>query len=246
MTPKIFGWEHIVILCISIALMIASIIIICKYVKNDKTKNLIVKIVAGVLLVTVIVNRISVCLKYEPNEWARLIPNSFCGMSSFVVALAVLLGKKDNDVLHFVWFVALLGGTLTMFYPDFIGQSTSVFYIPTISGILHHTIAVYLVLLLLLFKYIVPTYKKWYTTIIGFAFYITIGTFELSVFGLEDAFYIVKPVLSGTPLTVWIIAPIYVAIYAGVLALIEFIRIKNAKKNTNANEPAKSKKSKEK
>lgn len=232
MTPEIFGWEHILILCISIALMISSIIIIYKYVKTDKTKTLIVKIIAGALLLTVIINRISVCMKYNPHEWSRLIPNSFCGMSSFVLSLAVLFGKKDNDVLHFVWFMALFGGTLTMFYPDFIGQSSSVFYIPTISGILHHTIAVYLVILLLLFKYIIPTYKKWYCTVFGFTCYLTIGAFELSVFNLDDAFYIIKPILSGTPLTIWIIAPIYVAIYGSLLAIIEIIRKKKNSSQT--------------
>lgn len=229
MAPEVFGWQHILILCISIVLMVASIILICKFVKTDKTKNLIVKIIAGVLLITVITNRISVCLKYNPVEWERLIPNSFCGMSSFVLSIATLCGKKDNNVLHFVWFMALFGGVLTMFYPDFIGQSTSVFYIPTISGILHHTIAVYLVILLLIFKYVIPTYKKWYCTVFGFTCYITLGAFQLSVFNLDDAFYIIKPILSGTPLKVWIIAPIYVAIYGGILAIIEVFRRKRNK-----------------
>lgn len=229
MTPEVFGWQHILILCISIALMITGIILIHKFVKTEKTQNLIVKIIAGILLITVIINRISVCLKYNPAEWELLIPNTFCGMSSFVLSIAVLCGKKDNNVLHFVWFMALFGGVLTMFYPDFIGQSNSVFYIPTFSGILHHAIAVFLIILLLIFKYIVPTYKKWYCTVFGFTCYITLGAFQLSVFNLEDAFYIIKPILSGTPLTIWIIAPLYVVIYGGVLAIIEAFRRKNSK-----------------
>lgn len=231
MAPKIFGWEHIVFFCIVVTLMITSIILICKYVKTDKTKTMILKIVAGVLLVCVIVNRISVCMKYDPYEWERLIPNSFCGLSSFVLSIAVLVGKKDNNSLQFVWFLALFGGTLTLFYPDFIGQSTSIFYIPTISGLLHHAIAVYLSILLLIFKYVVPTYKRWYCTVFGFTTYLALGAFELSVFGLDDAFYIIKPILSGTPLTIWVIAPIYTLLLGGILALFEVIR---KKKGNNA------------
>lgn len=195
-----------------------------KFVNDEKTKVLILKIVAGVLLVSVLTNRISIVFKYDTPEWFRLLPDSFCGMSSLVLSLAVLIGKRDNYVLHFVWFMALIGGGLTMFYPDFIGQAESVFYLPTISGIIHHTLAVYLVLLVLIFKYMTVTYKKWYCTLFGFTCYLTIGAFELSVFKLSDAFYINKPVLSGTPLTVWVLTPIYIVLYVSVLACVEFAR----------------------
>lgn len=231
MNPEIFGWQHLIILFVSIALMVSSIIVMCKYVHEEKTKVLILKIVAGVLLVSIITNRLSIVFKYDTPEWNRLIPDSFCGMSSLVLSLAVLLGKKDNDVLHFVWFMALLGGGLTMFYPDFIGQASSVFYLPTISGILHHTIAVYLVLLILIFKHMTITYKKWYCTLFGFTCYITIGACEITALGLADAFYIHKPVLSGTPLNVWVLMPIYIALYGGVLGVIEWVRYRKNKKN---------------
>lgn len=229
MNPEIFGWQHLIILFVSIVLMVSSIIVMCKCVREEKTKVLILKIVAGVLLVSILTNRISIVFKYDTPEWNRLIPDSFCGMSSLALSLAVLFGKKDNYILHFVWLLALLGGGLTMFYPDFIGQASSVFYLPTISGILHHTIAVYLVILILIFKYMTITYKKWYCMLFGFTCYITIGAFEITVLGLSDAFYIHKPVLSGTPLNVWVLMPIYIALYAGVLAVVELIRCKKSK-----------------
>lgn len=234
MEPKIFGWQHIIILSVSVVLMISSILVILRFAKNPKTLDLIIKAVAAALLIAIVTNRLSIVFKYDEPEWEMLIPNSFCGMSSLVLSLAVLLGKKNNDVLHFVWFIALLGGTLTMFYPDFIGQNPSVFYLPTISGILHHTIAAYLVILLLIFGYVTPTYKKWYCTVFGFTCYLSVGAFLLSVFGLDDAFYIIKPVLSGTPLRVWLLTPIYAVVYGGILAVIEFIRIKRRKKEETA------------
>ncbi len=226
MNPQIFGWQHILILCLSVALIVSSTIAICKYVKSEKERNIILKTVAGVLLVAIITNRISLVFKGSTPDWVKIIPDSFCGMSSLVLSLAVLLGKKDNYVLHFVWFMALLGGSVTMIYPDFIGQSTSVFYLPTISGLLHHIIAVYLVVLLLSFKHVTPTYKKWYCTLFGFTTYLTVGIFEISALGATDAFYINKPILADTPLNVWVLVPLYIIIYGGTLAIIELFRHK--------------------
>lgn len=230
MNPQIFGWQHILILVISIGIIVSTTILLKKYVKNEKTLDIVIKSIAGALLVALITNRLSIVFKYDTPEWERIIPDSFCGMSSLVLSLSTLLGKKDNNVLHFVWFMALLGGSVTMIYPDFIGQSSSVLYLPTSSGLLHHIIAVYLVILLLTFGYIKPTYKKWYCTLFGFTTYIAIGTFEMSVLGLSDAFYIHKPILSGTPMTVWVLIPMYIALYGGTLAIIEWVRIRKSKK----------------
>lgn len=235
MNPKVFGWQHIIILVLSIIIMISSIILLKKYVKNEKTLNVIIKSVAGILLASIITNRLSIVFKYDSPDWRRIIPDSFCGTSSLVLSIATLFGRKNNNVFHFVWFMALLGGTITMFYPDFIGQSTSVFYLPTISGIVHHIIAVYLVILLLLYGYVKPTYKKWYCSLFGFTTYLSVGVFEISVLGLEDAFYIYKPILSGTSMTVWVLMPIYIAIYGGVLAAIELIKHKKSTSTTIAN-----------
>lgn len=224
MNPKIFGLEHILYFVISVILMIAGLICAYKFAKTEKSKLIILKSVAGALLISILLNRISIVFKGDNITWSSMIPDSFCGMSSLVLALAVLLGKKDNVVLHFVWFIALLGGTITMFYPDFIGQNPSVFYLPTISGLLHHTLAVALVLLVLIYKHIYVTYKKWYCTLFGFTCYFSVGAFLISVFEYSDAFHMMQPMLSGTPLTAWVLAPIYVVVYGLVLLGFELYR----------------------
>jgi hypothetical protein len=149
-------------------------------------------------------------------------------MSSLVLSLAVLLGKKNNPVLHFVWFLALIGGVITMAYPSFLEQGPTIFYLPTISGLLHHSFAIIMVVALLLFDQIQITYKKWYYSIFGFTCYLTVGAFLMSVFHVSDAFHIVEPMLSGTPLTVWVVAPIYAVGYGSVLAIIELVRRKKS------------------
>ena len=88
----------------------------------------------------------------------------------------------------------------------------------------HHSIAIGLIIALLLFNQIHVTYRKWYCSLFGFTSYLTVGAFQMSVLGLDDAFHIVEPMLDGTPLTVWFVAPIYMLGYAIVLCIIELVR----------------------
>ena len=126
--------------------------------------------------------------------------------------------------------LSLVGAIITLAYPSFLSQGSSVFYLPTISGLIHHSLALVMVIALLLFNQISFTYKKWYCSLFGFTTYFTIGAFEMSVFGFEDAFHIVEPMLTDTPLTAWVIAPIYIAGYAILLTTIELIRKHKNKK----------------
>ena len=53
----------------------------------------------------------------------------------------------------------------------------------------------------------------------------------MSVFGFEDSFHIAEPLLEGTPLTAWVVAPIYAVCYAAVLLIIELVRKQIKKRN---------------
>ena len=117
-----------------------------------------------------------------------------------------------------------MGSLITIFYPTFLDQAPTVFYLPTISGLLHHSLMLAMILALFLFGQIHVTYKKWYCTFFGFTSYFTLGAFQMAVFGFSDAFHIVEPLLDGTRLTAWVAAPIYAACYAIVLLAFELVR----------------------
>ena len=151
-------------------------------------------------------------------------------MTSLVLALAVLIGKKNNPVLHFVWLLGLFGGVSTAIYATFLGQNPSFFFPPTILGLLHHSLTATLVVALLLFKQIDVTYKKWHYTLFGFTCYITLGAFMMQVFPISDAFHIAEPLIPGTALTSWVRAPMYAAGYALVLWGVEFYKKTKSKK----------------
>ena len=226
MAPELFGIEHILYIIISTILGGISLFFAYKYVKTEKAQSLFLKVLAIALFISVMTNRVSQVFRYDIVRWYCLIPDSFCAMTSLVLSLAVIFGKKDNCIYHFVWLLGLFGGVSTVIYATFVGQDSSFFYIPTITGLLHHSFSALLVVALLMFKQIDITYKKWYYTLFGFTSYLTVGAFLMHTFNLSDAFHIAEPLLPGTPLTAWFMAPIYAIAYAIILVLIELFKRK--------------------
>ncbi len=226
MPPQLFGTEHILYIILSTLLGSAYLLISKKLAKTEKAQNAALKALAFLLFVAIMANRLSQVFRYSDVRWYCIIPDSFCGMTSLVLALAVLFGKRDNHVLHFVWLLGIFGGISTVIYATFLGQGPTIFYLPTISGLLHHSLSATLVVALFLFKQINITYKKWYCTFFGFTSYLTVGAFLMHTFHLSDAFHIAEPLLSDTPLTAWVMAPMYAAAYALILLIVEIVKRK--------------------
>jgi hypothetical protein len=224
MDLSVFGTVHLIYLLITFPLSFIVLFLGKKYAKTERSQNIFLKVLAGLLLIWIIINRLSQVYRYGLVRWEQIIPDSFCGMTSLILALAVLFGKKDNAVYHFVWFLGLLGALVTVFNPTFLDQGPSIFYLPTISGLLHHSLALVMIAALLLFGQVHITYKKWYCTFFGFTFYLSVGAFQMSVLGFPDAYHIAEPILSDTPLTAWVMAPLYAVGYGLVLLVIELVR----------------------
>lgn len=231
MAPQVFGWQHLTYLAIFLVLAITGLVCVKLFVKTEKTQDIIVRCLGGVLLALIIWNRIAIAIRNN-NAW-HIIPNSFCGLSSLVLSLAVLIGKRNNNVLHFVVHVAFVGDLLTIIYPDFIGQDPSFLYQNTISGLLHHSVGLVLCILLYMTAWFKPNWHKWPNLVIGFMAYITLGCFLIFVLDFSSAFYINSPILDGTPLTIWVIAPVFAVGYAIFMTVYEVIRRKINKKNEN-------------
>lgn len=228
MAPELFGTEHILYIVISTLLGGGILLAGWKLVKTEKSQAWFVKSLALLLLAAIITNRLSQVFRYETVHWYSLIPDSICGMTSLVLSLGVLLGKKDNPVLHFAWLPGLFGGVSTVIYAAFVGQGPTIFYLPTISGLLHHSLCAMVVVALFVFRQFRVTYRKWYCTLFGFTSYLTVGAFLMQTFHLSDAFHIAEPLLPGTPLTVWVMAPMYAVAYGMILLVIELVRKKRS------------------
>ena len=226
MTPQVYGIEHMLYIIISVLVCSLGLLLAKKYAKTEKSRLAVIRCIAGLLFVAILTNRLSQVFRYEDVRWYCIIPDSFCGMTSFLLSISALFFKRDNPVYHFLWLLGLFGGISTVVYPTFVSQHQSFFYIPTISGLLHHSLSASLVIALLLFGQIDITYKKWHYVVLGFTSYMTLGAFLMSVFELRDAFHIVEPIIDGTPLTAWVAGPIYLAAHGIVFGVIELVRRK--------------------
>ncbi len=224
MNPQVFGKEHIIYIIISILTAVVTCILAKKYAKSEKAKNLVIKCSAGILFLIIFTNRLALVFEYGDPNWQKLITDSICSTSSYVLSICLLLCKKNNNVLHFVWLISLAGGIITTFYPNFIGQHPSFLYPPTILGMMHHTWSAIVIILVLMFGYIDLTYKKWYCVLFGFTSYLALGAFLMCVLDYGNPFLMKEPVLDGTVFTVWVLAPIYMAVMAVIWLAVELAR----------------------
>lgn len=230
MNPQLFGTEHLLYIAISTLFGGSVLIAAKKGIKTEKGIAVFIKIIAIALFISIMANRLSQVFRYDTVRWYCIIPDSICGMTSLVFSLAVLFGRKNNGVIHAMWLLGLFGGVSTVIYATFVGQGPTIFYLPTISGLLHHSFSALLAVALLVFGQIKITYKKWYCTFFGFTAYVTVGAFLMQTFDMSDAFHIAEPLLEGTPLTIWVMAPIYFVCYGVILFVIEAVRKKNSQK----------------
>lgn len=247
--PKIFGFEHITYLVVYIVLFAVSFFFLFRKKKvtvlkeqdgptavftkeetSERTYHIVRKSLALVLLLCVVWNRIAIVFyNYEAGydksyNWFRLIPESFCGVADFLFALSVLTLKRDHPVFHFLAFLVIYGGLINTAYPTYIGQMPSFFYPATISGMLHHSVAMYLGVLLIATKYVTPSIKKYHYFFFGMAVFITWGTFLLTIFpDFEhyDPMYLTGPLIPNTILTWYFVGLLIFIVHAITLTIFE-------------------------
>lgn len=233
--PQVFGWQHLLYLTISILVLGAAIILIKKYVKDPKQLSNLIRVFGLLLFASILWNRISICLYWDgwqeqstlwvfDERWRKLLPDSFCGTSSLALSLIAIFGRRDNKALHCVAYVALLGGVLTLVYPDFIVQDVSLLFPKTISGLLHHTLSVFIVLLMLATGYLVPKINKWHYLPLGLCCYITYGLFLVTIGFSGNPMYFYSDILEGTGLNWLTIGLLFLSLHAICLLLWEAAR----------------------
>ena len=61
----------------------------------------------------------------------------------------------------------------------------------------------------------------------------SVGAFLIGVFKVSDAFHIFDPLLSNTPLTAWVMAPLYALGHGLVFLGVEIFNKRKALKNTS-------------
>jgi hypothetical protein len=215
--PHVFGIEHALYILVALIVGVVMYKTIVRLASTDAEKVKAIRIIGGVLLAAIIWNRLSIAITRD--NFAGLLPGTFCGASSLFLSIGALVLKKNAPYFHCVAFVGLYGGLTTLIYPDFIGQSDSVFYQMTISGLVHHTVMVFLFVMMVRLGFLVPDPRKWIYFPTGLAFYMVYGLFLITKLGYGDAMLIHGPILEGTPLD-WLVMGMIVMTLHGVVLVI--------------------------
>ena len=226
--PQVFGIEHIIYLLITVPATIILLVVFTRRAEDTRHIDHVIRISGGVLLVAIAVNRFSIA--WLDADFGRILPGTFCGASSLALALGAIFLKRNHAFFHCVAYIGLLGGLITIIYPDFIGQSSSIFYPKTITGLLHHSVIVFLSILMLSSGFLKPELKKWHYYPIGLAFFMTYGLFLITMLGYNDAMLIHSPILEGTILNWFVMGVLVVSLHVVILLIYHsFISDKQSK-----------------
>ncbi|MBO4355893.1 MAG: YwaF family protein [Clostridia bacterium] len=234
--PGVFGAAHFIYLGASVVFGFLLIFLLYKFVKDEDKKRLTIRIIGIVHLLMILINRFSVTYykvviaKAAGESWLNLLPYTFCGLASLILSLDAIFGKKDNCILHFVCYFGLFGGIATLLYPDFL-ENQEFWDIRSYSGLFHHNILIYQIIIMYLFGFFKPSLKKWHFYPIGFIIMMFIGLLELEMLHFNEAMNIGKPLVSSLPvLTSW-----YTIFFASCLAtfLIALLFNISSKKKTD-------------
>lgn len=232
---RLYDWAHLTFIGLYVAAFAVSLLLIKLKVKSDRAIDIIVKSFGGVLLALLIFNRIAIACHRE-SGWG-LLPDSFCGVGSLGLAISCLFFKRGALPYHVFVYCMVFGGLITVFYPDFLGQefhgkATSFIYPATISGMLHHSLAAYISVFLLITGHFKPCVKKTYALPIAMCFILVYGQFLIDACGFEKAMYIGQPLIPGTFIAWYVVEPaLAVFAYAAAFLYEYIVKKKTAKTN---------------
>ena len=223
---EIFGIEHILFLVISIVIMAALIVIFKLFVPKEKM-YIVMKMCAGIGLILIIINRIVVSLSRD-GTFLDFLPDTYCSMMGFIMPIAVLCFKPNSKTFQYAMFAGMIGGILTMFYPDFFVYFDNVFNIHPFTGYLYHANMFFMFVVAIATGYFKPTFKNFMSLVVGLAFMVVVGEFGNSVLGQSNNMYLNAPLISNTVFTWWFVCILYLVIYALFLQIYEMLTLKPA------------------
>ena len=224
MYPGVYCAEHIVFLVLTALCIAAGLFLVRRYAKTEQAQTVVIRASAAFLLFWIVLNRTAVtCAQIASDpahySWINLLPYTFCGLASTVYSISVLIRPKDNPIYHFISYFGCFGGTITMFYPDFL-ETQTFWDIRSFSGLMHHALMIWMTLLLLSTKHFRPDLKKIWIYPLGYCAVMTLGIFEEEALGFIHPMNIGAPLLSAAPvLTSWYVIFVASTAVAAVIAL---------------------------
>ena len=220
---EIFGTQHLIYFIVAIVLMIALTIIIKIFVPKDKM-FIVMKAIAGVSLILIIIYRIVVA-RSRSGTFVDFIPDTFCSMMGFILPIVVLIFKPNTKIFQYAVFSGMIGGVLTLVYPDFLVYFDSILNIHPFTGMLYHTLMFFIFILSLVTGYFVPSFRNWTALPIGLAFMVVFGEFGNSVLNQSNNMYLNAPLIKDTIFTWWFVGILFILLYTLIIQVYEMITL---------------------
>lgn len=221
---ELFGLEHILYMVVASIIMALLLFVLIRFVPHKKI-YIPLKVFATVGFVIMIVYRIVVA-KSRNSTFKDFLPDTFCSMMGFIMPIVILCFKPKTKIYQYAMFCGMIGGLLTFIYPDFIVYFDNIFNIHPFLGLLYHTNMLFMFLLAIISKYFVPTFKNWTALPIGLAFMVVIAVFGNNVLNQSNNMYLNAPLISGTPLTWYLVGILFIILYTIILQIYEMFTLK--------------------
>ena len=220
---EVYGTEHIVYMCVCLVLMVVLLMLLKRFVPRDKM-FIPVKLTAAVGLVLIVINRIVVA-RSRGGTFLDFIPDTYCSMMGFILPVVVLLFRPGTKIFQYAIFAGMIGGLITLFYPDFLVYFDSIFNIHPFTGLLYHTLMVLVFLEVLVCGYYTPSFRNWASFPVGLAFMVVFAVFGNTVLGQSNNMYLNAPLLPDTALTWWVAGILMLVLYTVCLQVYEMVRL---------------------
>ena len=224
MELKPFDLCHIIYMIIAFPITVGLVVFATKCLKSEKAKALFVKISGAVMLFVILLNR-ALAMIYLNEPW--YLPHSFCGTLALVLGVCTIICKKDSMPLHFLSYSAIVSGLVTTIYPNYLHEGSTIFFPPTLTSLIHHSLSFYLALLLFTLGYVKPNVKKWHAWPIGYLICLAYGVFNVKIVKLEDSMCINEPIIEGTFLNWFYLGLMFIATYTLFLFIFDAVKNKN-------------------
>ena len=197
-----FELSHILYLVFSFALIAAGIFLIKRYCTTKRSIEIATFAAAGALLFAIVWNRIAHAV--VGHDARQLMPYSYCSMTSLLLSIATLVFYKNRNhyIFHCLCYIGLIGPIAAVIFPgNILGVDSTFFAQRTLTFFFHHSLLLFLSILLLATGQFKPDWRRWWCFILGLCFYITFGLFQIQALHMEHSMEINKPFIDDTFLT---------------------------------------------
>ena len=99
--PRLYGTEHTTYVIISVLVTILVCVLSKLFIKTEKQQGIVMRCAGAILFAVILINRLALVYEHDTVNWMKLITDSICSTTSYVLGFSLLFLKRNNPILHF-------------------------------------------------------------------------------------------------------------------------------------------------